>query len=619
MTDFSALKMRKSQMIAGFGVGAIVEIDNQSLIAKDISTWSSVITRDKKFRVDSIPRLEKLLGIRYIISPPSAPSKSWENSSSKLSIPYHRFPKWLECRKCNSLRKYTIGVMYVQNFRDVSCHGCHADSSNLTPVRFIFAPEDGSLDDISWSYILHAGTGSGCTSEKLVKRSIQGKGGGLSALEVSCDECSIKKNMSQIKGDLYMQTSRGVMPWQQGAARSNNANPNSKHNSFQQRGATSLYQPQIVSALDLIGSNYEQEQNLNKVDEYLDGNHLISRYKGKLEVFEENDMLTDELKSEQCLRCQKDLMADAPEDVTEISIEDIKKYLFEEKIEEELPDVNLAEINDESLKVGEFKLLNEDGHNIFKNYDGEKYALSDPAINPYLESVTRIKKLREVRVLKGYTRHFYPKFHSVNASEKRLPFLPGYEVFGEGLFLQFNMSAIKTWEKLNRDEIKSRIIDMQMRQEKDATSLPFPTPRFVLVHTFSHLLIKQLCFESGYSAASIKERLYVNEAENMCGVLIYTADADSEGSLGGLVRMSDEKRLSHSIKSMLESASWCSSDPTCIEIGSPGTRGLNKAACHACSLISETSCAYMNALLDRGILIGSKKEGLKGFFDGINT
>ena len=83
MTDFSALKMRKSQMITGFGVGAIVEIDNQSLIAKDISTWSTHVT-DKKFRVDSIPRLEKLLGIRYIISPPNAPIKSWENSSSKL-------------------------------------------------------------------------------------------------------------------------------------------------------------------------------------------------------------------------------------------------------------------------------------------------------------------------------------------------------------------------------------------------------------------------------------------------------------------------------------------------------------------------------------------------------
>ena len=618
MSDFSALKMRKSQMIAGFGVGAIVEIDNQSLIAKDISSWSSFITRDKKYRVDSIPRLEKLLGIRYIISPPNAPPEVWQHSSTSLSIPYHRFLKWLECRKCNSLRKYT-GSKYVQNFRDVVCHSCGADSSNLTPVRFIFAPEDGSLDDISWSYILHAGTGSACRSEKLVKRSVQGKGGGLSALEVSCSECSVKKTMAQIKSDIYMQTSRGVMPWQQGAAQSNKTNPSSKHTSFQQRGATSLYQPQIVSALDLIGSSYEQEQNTNKVDEYLDGHKSIIRFKGKLEGLEEEKMLTEKIKKKQIIKCQKELIADAPEDINEISIDDIKKYLFEENIEEELADVNLAEVNDESLKVGEFKLLNEDGHNIFKNYDGEKYAISDIAIKPFIESVTRIKKLREVRVLKGYTRHFYPKFHSVNASEERLPFLPGYEVFGEGLFVQFNMSAIKDWEKSQGNHIKSRIIDMQMRQEKDATSLPFPSARFVLVHTFSHLLIKQLCFESGYSSASIKERLYVNEAEDMCGVLIYTADADSEGSLGGLVRMSEEKRLSHSIKSMLESACWCSSDPTCIEIGSPGTRGLNKAACHACSLISETSCSYMNALLDRGLLIGSKKDELTGFFHGINV
>lgn len=329
-------------------------------------------------------------------------------------------------------------------------------------------------------------------------------------------------------------------------------------------------------------------------------------------------MLTEKIKKKQILKCQKELIADAPEGINEISIDDIKKYLFEENIEEELADVNLAEVNDENLKVGEFKLLNEDGHNIFKNYDGEKYLISDPIIKPYIESVTRIKKLREVRVLKGYTRHFYPKFHSVNASNEKLPFLPGYEVFGEGLFLQFNLSAINSWESLNEDQIRTRISDMQMRQEKDATSLPFPSAKFVLLHTFSHLLIKQLCFESGYSSASIKERLYVNESEGMCGVLIYTADADSEGSLGGLVRMSEEKRLTHSIKSMLEGACWCSSDPTCIEIGSPGTRGLNKAACHACSLISETSCSYMNALLDRGLLIGSKKEKLIGFFNNLS-
>ncbi len=614
----SALKMRKSQMIAGFGVGAIVEIDNQSLIAKDISTWHSDITTNKKYRVDSIPRLEKLLGIKYIISPPNAPSELWQHASTKLSIPYHRFPKWLECRQCNSLRKYTSN-MYTQDFRDVICHGCGKNSSNLTPVRFIFAPEDGSLDDIDWSYVLHAGTGSQCTSEKIIKQSIQGKGGGLSSLEISCSDCSVKKNMNQIKNDLRFQASRGVMPWEQGAAKPKDKNMQSTHQSFVQRGATSLYQPQVVSALDLIGSNYEQNQDISRVDKYLDGNPLIDKLKDSLDSLRGVEMLSDEIEKALYIRSKEELMEDAPDGIDDISIEEIKKYITQEREEDEMPVVDLAEVNDESLKKEEFKLLSEDGHNIFKNYDGEKYFLSDTKINPFIESVTRIKKLREVRVLKGYTRHFYPKFHSVNSSDRRLPFLPGYEVFGEGIFLQFNLSSIEKWEQSNIDEINSRIIDMQQRQQKDATSLPFPSARFILAHTFSHLLIKQLCFESGYSAASIKERLYVDDTKEMCGVLIYTADADSEGSLGGLVRMSEEKRLSHSIKSMLEAASWCSSDPTCIEIGSPGTRGLNKAACHACSLISETSCSYMNALLDRGILIGSQKEKLKGFFDGINN
>ena len=117
--------------------------------------------------------------------------------------------------------------------------------------------------------------------------------------------------------------------------------------------------------------------------------------------------------------------------------------------------------------------------------------------------------------------------------------------------------------------------------------------------------------------SSVREKIYVNLEQEMCGVLIYTADSDSEGALGGLVRMGDEKRIVNSIHAMIDSAKWCSTDPACIEIGSPGMGGINKAACHSCALISETSCAHFNSLLDRGVLVGSDEENLKGFFDGL--
>jgi len=609
---YSALKLRRSQLITGFGVGAIVDIDNQSLIGKDISTWSSKITKSKKYRLDKIPRLEKLLGINHIVCPPSAPSEIYGNASTQLSIPYHRFPQWLECRKCNALKKYSA-QRYEQDYKKIICHSCGADSKNLTPIRYIFAPEDGCLNDIEWPYVLHANTPSNACTDKdnLEIYTLKGKGGGLSSIEVKCKTCGTKKNMNQIKQDLHVQTTRGVQPWEGGAAMSNPPKQNPKHSNFQLRGATSLYQPQIVGGLDLSGTQWESEDS-NSINDYLDGNDNIERLKNTLKDFEESNVppeATKELYKKYC----KIFNQEKPNDIDNISIQDIKDYLSQKDTNERPQEVNLEEVSDENLKKDEFELLDTDGHQVFKNYDGEKYKVTDQNLSSYIESVTQIKKLREVRVLKGYTRHFNPKFHSVNSSENWLPFLPGYEVFGEGFFIQFNIKSIEKWQKKYEGEIKLRLSEMQHRQ-KDSNFLPFPTAKFVLVHTFSHLLIKQLCFQSGYQAASIKERLYVNDS-NMCGVLIYTADADSEGSLGGLVRMSDENRLSHSIKSMLDTAGWCSADPTCIEIGSPGTRGLNKAACHACCLISETSCAYMNALLDRGLLIGSKSENLKGYFD----
>ena len=108
--------------------------------------------------------------------------------------------------------------------------------------------------------------------------------------------------------------------------------------------------------------------------------------------------------------------------------------------------------------------------------------------------------------------------------------------------------------------------------------------------------------------------------KDRAGILIYTADGDSEGSLGGLVRQGNVDRLGPTIVAALERASWCSNDPICSEFPPQGLDGLNRAACHACSLVAETSCDHVNSLLDRELVIGSGDgEVTKGFFtDAIN-
>lgn len=89
----------------------------------------------------------------------------------------------------------------------------------------------------------------------------------------------------------------------------------------------------------------------------------------------------------------------------------------------------------------------------------------------------------------------------------------------------------------------------------------------------------------------------------MCGVLIYTAAGDSDGTMGGLVRMGKPGYLEAVIRKAFSNAGWCSADPVCTEIGLQGPDSCNLSACHSCSLIPETACEEFNRFLDRGLVV----------------
>jgi hypothetical protein len=192
-------------------------------------------------------------------------------------------------------------------------------------------------------------------------------------------------------------------------------------------------------------------------------------------------------------------------------------------------------------------------------------------------------------------------------------------VFGEGIFLQFDEGAIKKWEANERNALEERFGEIDARlSEPDEFTARYAARRdvlhrFVLIHTLSHLLIRELCYECGYQSASLRERLYV--FPDKAGVLIYTAHGDSEGSLGGLVRQGTFERLEKTLHEAIRRAAWCSNDPVCGELKGRGPGKTNLAACHACSLTAETSCTEMNGLLDRIVLVGDRqRNGVEGFF-----
>jgi hypothetical protein len=152
------------------------------------------------------------------------------------------------------------------------------------------------------------------------------------------------------------------------------------------------------------------------------------------------------------------------------------------------------------------------------------------------------------------------------------------------------------------------------RLDENFWFLPPVHPVFLAMHTFAHLLLRRITFECGYSSASLRERIYFNREKRHAGIMLYTAEGDSEGSLGGLVRQGRRDRLAQSLVEAIEQGRWCSSDPVCSETPGQGLGGFNHAACHACCLVSETSCTFANTLLDRRMVIDSE-WGLLAFLE----
>ena len=99
------------------------------------------------------------------------------------------------------------------------------------------------------------------------------------------------------------------------------------------------------------------------------------------------------------------------------------------------------------------------------------------------------------------------------------------------------------------------------------------------------------------------------------GVLIYTASAGNQGTLGGLVEVS--RRFAQVLESALERQRLCSGDPVCADHDpavAAEDRTLHGAACHGCLVIAETSCEARNLFLDRALLVDTVGPSGAAFF-----
>jgi hypothetical protein len=253
----------------------------------------------------------------------------------------------------------------------------------------------------------------------------------------------------------------------------------------------------------------------------------------------------------------------------------------------------------------------------------------------YFQETILLEKLREVRALLAFTRieskgdfadaAYLDDGRQTALSRQSPTWLPASEVRGEGIFLRLNEERLQSWEgkpevkQLEQEFLRSHKVWRALRKQNPPEA-GFPGIRFVLLHSLSHALMRQIALECGYTAASVRERLYCRSVGEdhgpTAGILIYTAASDSEGTLGGLVQLGQPVTLGRQLQHAMESMRICGSDPLCAE-HSPSTdgRSVHGACCHACLFAPETSCERGNRFLDRTTLVGTFAAKAAEFFN----
>jgi hypothetical protein len=280
---------------------------------------------------------------------------------------------------------------------------------------------------------------------------------------------------------------------------------------------------------------------------------------------------------------------------------------------------DLNEYDDENYRLYEYNCFTE---NIDVDESGLRFNDVKLPNNllPYFKSIKQVSELKLTQVQLSFNRN-KPRMafqgtdgnirYSANAKrifegeDRNQYVLPAVQNYGEGIFFQFNE------ESLNKLADDSRLQDILKRnpsqQDQDYGTwemLKRCGQKYFIVHSFSHLIMRELEFACGYPTASLKERLYIssNDKEFMAGILIYTTDG-SEGSMGGLVSQASSHNIEKLITNALLRGVNCSSDPLCWESEGQGLFDFNLAACFSCSLVSETACETMNLGLDRRVLV----------------
>ncbi|KGX85781.1 DUF1998 domain-containing protein [Pontibacillus litoralis] len=620
------IPLRSSQLITTFGPGALViSPTGESALIGSLDKWFYDINDNKAQEMNEFeivePRLRSALKVDKLFMPPDfregyrfkGDELGKSQSNTDVYIPLLRFPTWQYCQYCKTLHRAQLS----HRSSWLVCKGCNR-KSKMIQVPFVIVCEHGHLSDFPWREWVHKDQDTTC--EGLMKIVSTG-GATLDSLKVRCScskERSLRGIMSRRSNSEQEETGiselskmlndseelyecPGNKPWY-GSEEENE--PCNAYPIAVLKNSINVYFPNKLSAIYLPGENKNAEEIINIFERNFITPSLLN--------MTGNETIQDKIKY------VKKFCPAVIEDFNDRDIELAILYTEGEIEVESLEGTSTKNI-EHHLRRKEFEaLISEiDNKNLKVKNTWIKENRSEKGIKMFFSKLNKVTKLKETIALTGFNRL---NSNSDSGESKRIiegkkllfknpdkpenNWLPAYKVFGEGIFFTLDSDKLLEWE--NEKNVKNYFNRMLTNAEKTGldVSESFTSPKQVLLHTLSHLIINELALTCGYNAASLRERLYLDEDQS--GLLIYTSSGDIDGTFGGLVRMGREDYFFQIVSRALEKAMWCSSDPVCSEIGKEAGQGVNNingASCHSCSYLPETSCEAVNLFLDRTLLV----------------
>ncbi|ASU79335.1 DUF1998 domain-containing protein [Actinopolyspora erythraea] len=608
--------VRPSHLMFTSGVGALVDMPNFSVLVRGLDDWNYNEVRGREdWKPITEPRLlsavQGIFGknVKELLPAPWLDGIDQDASgpASRVGVPTVPFPSWLRCTACNELAPVDSRMFGFENEvprrpQDARFfhQGCGVKKSGAPPLaissRFLISCTAGHLDDFPYPEFVHHG--AECPKAKQPRLRMEDRGGNRGVnVEIKCVSCGEHRNMGQAMGQ------RG----EQNLPRCRGRHPHL--NRFDPQGcecapkvltvgASNQWFPQNLSVLAVPRTEASEletkvEQHWNAVSTLPAAMYPYARE--NVPAFHELTGWSD-TEIEAAVQRVRARMEQESEEDSETEQPDLRTPEWEVFAASELP----APTDDFTLRrIG-----------------------APPELAGYYADVVQAERLREVRALTGFTRLDAPdpedpKLVTRAPLARSTPqWVPASEVRGEGIFLRVPEELLRDWEGRAAESHamhRHRLAYAEFRKNRYSDRIPgefdemrnWPGPRYLALHTLSHLLIRTIALECGYSSANLSERIYAGtEDDPRSGILLYTAVPDAEGTLGGLVSQAEPDRLVRLTRRALSEARRCSSDPLCAErLPQPPADHLHGAACHVCLFVSETTCERGNRFLDRRFVV----------------